>query len=147
MNTPAILFLVVLAATLALCIVVNRHRRTIADLSLLRDALKADLDAARTESDRSAVEAKSAISTLRQQLQEARDQLHARTRYNGRRIEHEGKRGHIVRATVLGWYMDGPRPHLLIRPDPAPRRPAIPYGVPLAQCRFVDQAPTPPLPH
>ncbi len=141
MNTPAILFLVLLAAALALCVLLDRQRRTIADLSLLRDALKSDLDAARTEADRSAAEAKSASSSLRQQLQEARDSLHALTRYNGRRIEHEGKRGHMVRATVLGWYMDGAGSGRIRRCGRGPRRPAIPYGVPLAQCRFVDATP------
>lgn len=83
---------------------------------------------------------------LRRQLHEAQRQLHALTRYNGRRIEHEGQKGHIVSATVLGWYMDRDRPHLTIRTDAAPGRPSISYGVAFDQCRFVDPEPTPALP-
>ncbi len=70
---------------------------------------------------------------------EVRARLDALTRYNGLRIEHEGQKGHIVSATVLGWYMDRDKPHLTIRTDAALGRPSISYGVAFDQCRFTGK--------
>ena len=110
----------------------------------LRAAAASFAEAARAERcDREAVEKRAEessqrVAEMRRHLQQAQAQIHSLTRYNGRAIEHEGKDGRRVRATVLGWYMDGQRPHLMIRTDAAHGRPSISYGVALAQCRFVD---------
>lgn len=85
-----------------------------------------------------ASQASESLVQLRRQTQDLQRQLHELTRYNGRRVEHEGGGERCVRATVLGWYKDRQKPCLMIRTEAQPGRPSIAYGVPMAQCRFID---------